>query len=95
MGLLQKKIQVDIDGDKKSDFQLDLKTIIIVITGIVSLTMTYTKLQKDIEEAKRLPPIETHDVIDNKILSLEKEIEMLQTQYGKRLDKIEDKVYKR
>tara|TARA_R110000796_G_scaffold91207_1_gene195273 strand:+ start:125 stop:412 length:288 start_codon:yes stop_codon:yes gene_type:complete len=95
MGLLQKKIQVDIDGDKKSDFQLDLKTIIIVITGIVSLTMTYTKLQKDIEEAKRLPPIETHDVIDNKILVLEKEIEMLQTQYGKRLDKIEDKVYKR
>ena len=95
MGLLQKKIQVDIDGDKKSDFQLDLKTIIIVITGIVSLTMTYTKLQKDIEEAKRLPPIETHDVIDNKILVLEKEIEMLQTQYSKRLDKIEDKVYKR
>jgi|TARA_R110000851_G_scaffold136430_1_gene272038 hypothetical protein len=95
MGLLQKKIQVDIDGDKKPDFQLDLKTIIIVITGIVSLTMTYTTLQKDIEEAKRLPPIETHDVIDNKIIVLEKEIEMLQDQYGKRLDKIEDKVYKR
>ncbi len=57
--------------------------------------MTYTTLQKDIEEAKRLPPIETHDVIDNKIIVLEKEIEMLQDQYGKRLDKIEDKVYER
>ena len=60
--------------------------------------MTYSTLTKqielnkqEIELAKKLPPAESHELIDQKILFLEEHIK----EQNIRLDKIEDKVYKR
>ena len=95
---MRKEVGVDIDGDGKPDLSLDLKTLILVIGGIISITMTYSTLTKqielnkqEIELAKELPPAQSHDLIDQKILFLEEHIK----EQNARLDKIEDKVYKR
>ena len=95
---MNKKVNLDIDGDGKPDLHLDLKTIILVIGGIISITMTYTTLTKQIEinkqqieVAKKLPPLESHDILEQKILFLEQFIKS----ESDRLDKIEDKIYKR
>ena len=60
--------------------------------------MTYSTLTKqielnkqEIEVAKELPPAQSHELIDQKILFLEEHIK----EQNARLDKIEDKVYKR
>tara|TARA_R110000796_G_scaffold17040_1_gene52668 strand:- start:293 stop:589 length:297 start_codon:yes stop_codon:yes gene_type:complete len=98
MGIENKKVNVDIDGDGKPDLNLDLKTIIMVVGGIVSLTMTYSTLTKqielnkqEIEVAKTLPPKQSQELLKQKIEFLENHIEI----ESKRLDKIEDKIYKR
>ena len=95
---MNKKVNLDIDNDGKPDFSLDLKTIILVVGGIVSLTMTYSTLTKqielnkqEIEVAKKLPPQQSHDLLEQKIQFLENKIDV----ESKRLDKIEDKIYKR
>ena len=88
----------DFDGDGKPDLNLDLKTIIMVVGGIISLTMTYSTLTKqielnkqEIEVAKKLPPSQSLEVVKQRIEFLEGQIEAK----DKRLDKIEDKIYKR
>tara|TARA_R110002049_G_scaffold150789_1_gene313979 strand:+ start:283 stop:579 length:297 start_codon:yes stop_codon:yes gene_type:complete len=98
MGIENKKVNVDIDGDGKPDLNLDLKTLILVIGGVVSLTMTYSTLtkqielnKKEIEIAKKLPPAQSNEILKQKILFLEQHIET----EAKRLDKLEDKIYKR
>jgi hypothetical protein len=60
--------------------------------------MTYTTLTEQIqvnkagiEEAKKLPPQQSHELIDQKILFLEQHIK----EQNARLDKIEDKIYRR
>ena len=95
---MNKKLKLDVDGDGKSDLNLDLKTLILVIGGIISITMTYSTLTKQIEinkqqieVAKKLPPIESHEILEQKILFLEQFIKS----ESDRLDKIEDKIYKR
>ena len=95
---LKKNLGLDIDGDGKPDLNLDLKTLILVIGGIISITMTYSTLTKqielnkqEIEIAKQLPPAQSHELIDQKILFLEEHIK----EQNARLDKMEDKVYKR
>jgi len=95
---LKKNLGLDIDGDGKPDLNLDLKTLILVVGGIISITMTYSTLTKqielnkqEIEIAKELPPAQSHELIDQKILFLEEHIK----EQNARLDKIEDKVYKR
>ena len=95
---MKKEIGVDIDGDGKPDLSLDLKTVILIIGGLISITMTYSTLTKqiainasEIEVAKQLPPMQSHDLIDQKILFLEDHIK----EQNIRLDKIEDKVYRR
>ena len=98
MGIENKKVNVDIDGDGRPDLNLDLKTIIMVVGGIISLTMTYSTLTKqielnkqEIEVAKKLPPQQSHELLEQKIQFLENKIDV----ETKRLDKIEDKIYKR
>ncbi|MAO20582.1 MAG: hypothetical protein CMJ25_07505 [Phycisphaerae bacterium] len=93
-----KEVGLDIDNDGKPDLSLDLKTIILVVGGIISLTMTYSTLTKqielnkqEIEVAKQLPPQKSHDLLEQKIQFLENKIDV----EAKRLDKIEDKIYKR
>jgi len=95
---MKKEIGVDIDGDGKPDLSLDLKTVILIIGGLISITMTYSTLTKqiainasEIEVAKQLPPMQSHDLIDQKITFLEEHIK----EQNIRLDKIEDKVYRR
>ena len=39
----------------KSEFTLDLKTIILFVGGVLSLSATYFTLTAEIEEAKKLP----------------------------------------
>ena len=60
--------------------------------------MTYSTLTKqielnkqEIEVAKQLPPQKSHDLLEQKIQFLENKIDV----EAKRLDKIEDKIYKR
>jgi len=95
---IKKNLGLDIDGDGKPDLNLDLKTLILVVGGIISITMTYSTLTKqielnkqEIEIAKELPPAQSHELIDQKITFLEDHIK----EQNARLDKIEDKVYKR
>tara|TARA_B100000530_G_C15908619_1_gene468392 strand:- start:684 stop:1022 length:339 start_codon:yes stop_codon:yes gene_type:complete len=46
---------IDVDGDGKSDFSINLKTIGMLVAGIVTLVGMWFTLQSDIEEAKELP----------------------------------------
>ena len=96
--MLNKKVDIDIDGDNKPDLQIDLKTVIMAIGGVISLVLTYTTLKEqiavnaaEIEIAKQMPPMQSHDLIDQKILFLEEHIK----EQNIRLDKMEDKVYRR
>ena len=94
MALANKKVDVDIDGDGIPDVKVTLKEIILVIGGIISLVMTYTTLQAEIEEAKKLPPHEDHSKIDQQMKFLENKLESIEKQHDRRLDNLENKVYK-
>ena len=97
--LLNKKVSVDIDGDGKSDVKIDIKFLGLLVGGIISLTMTYSQLTAEIEVAKTLPEykIEQDDtkVINQKIDYLIKELEKYEEQTNRRLNSLEDKVYKK
>ena len=76
-----KTIGIDIDGDKKPDFKVDVKSIAIVIGFIIS---------------KELPAYEVKETSDGLLLKqkvqyLEKEIEKLED----KVNDLENKVYKR
>ena len=53
------KLGLDVDGDGKRDFHINLKTIGMVIAAVISMTIFYMQIQADIEEAKLLPKIGT------------------------------------
>ena len=95
---MKKGVGIDLDNDGKPDIFFDLKTLILVVGGIISVTMTYATLTRmieinkvQIEVAKKLPPKESLDIINQKILFLEQYIKT----ESERLDKLEDKIYKR
>tara|TARA_R100000541_G_C1830562_1_gene74069 strand:+ start:57 stop:356 length:300 start_codon:yes stop_codon:yes gene_type:complete len=99
---MKKEVGVDIDGDGKPDLNLDLKTLILVVGGIISITMTYSTLtkqieinKKEIEIAKELPPAKSHEILEQKIIFLEDYIEKLEENQDKRIDQLEKKVYRR
>ena len=94
--ILDKQVGIDIDGDKKPDIKLDIKTIAIVVGFIVSGSMGYQTLKQEIELAKELPVYEVRETSDGllqkqKIEYLEKEIEKLEA----KVDELENKVYKK
>jgi polyhydroxyalkanoate synthesis regulator phasin len=77
-----KTIGIDIDGDKKPDFKIDVKSI--------------ANLKQEIELAKELPTYEVKETSDGlllkqKVTYLEKEIEKLE----EKVSDLENKVYKR
>jgi|TARA_Y100001963_G_scaffold82865_1_gene114844 TolA-binding protein len=84
--------------NEKSEFTVDLKLIILVVSMVVSLSATYFTLQADIEEAKKLPkmPISEKEfelkdaLIRQTILNNGQQLETQQEQ----LNKIEDKIDK-
>ena len=91
--ILDNKVGIDIDGDKKPDIKLDIKSILIVGGFLISGAMSYSNLKQEIEIAKELPEQVQIDVkaFDTKIEYLQREIDKLE----KTIDDLEDKVYKR
>jgi hypothetical protein len=91
------KLGVDIDGDGKPDFSLDLKTIggfVVLISTIIGMWFT---LQGDIQEAKELPlpPIERmefdmkDELIRQTIMDTQEDVEMILD----KLEKIDERIY--
>jgi hypothetical protein len=83
--------------NEKSEFTLDLKTIIMIVGFVTSLSATYFTLQADIEVAKTLPKMP----ISEKEFQLKDELirttimsnaERLQKIEGK-IDKIDERLY--
>ena len=91
--ILDKKVGIDVDGDKKPDIKLDIKSILIVGGFLISGAMSYSNLKQEIEIAKELPKQVEVDVaaFDTKIDYLQKEVDSLE----KQVDDLEGKVYKR
>tara|TARA_R110000744_G_scaffold143565_2_gene255533 strand:- start:13391 stop:13639 length:249 start_codon:yes stop_codon:yes gene_type:complete len=48
-------MKIDFNNNGVSDFNLDLKTLILIVGGIISLTLTYSSLLSEIQLAKELP----------------------------------------
>ena len=94
--ILDKQVGIDIDGDKKPDIKLDIKSIAIVVGFLVSGVTGYNQLKQEIEIAKELPVYEVRETSDGlllkqKVTYLEKEIEKLE----EKVNDLENKVYKR
>ena len=89
-------INIDLDNDKNIDLNLDLKTIILIITGIISLTMTYSNLMKEIELAKTLPTQQEVDIeyITKDINTLNNKLKSIESKHNNRLVNLEKKVFK-
>ena len=96
--MLNKKVAVDLDSDGKSDLKIDVKFLGLLIGGIISLTTAYSTLQADIEIAKTLPEqIQQDDtkVINQKRDFIIKEMERFEDDTKRRIESLEDKVYKK
>ena len=85
-----------MEVNENTQLTLDLKTIAIIIGCAVSVATLYFALQKDIEEAKRLPePIISRTEYDLKdqlirqtIMDTQKKVD----ENGNKLDKIEQRL---
>ena len=83
--------------NENTKLTVDIKTIVIVVSGIISLVTMYFALQKDIEEAKRLPepPVSRTEydlkdqLIRETIINTQQKVE----ENSKKLDNIDAKLY--
>lgn len=82
---------------ESTELTLDLKTIILVIGGIVSLVTMYFALQKDIELAKELPKPEVsrteYDLKDQLIRETIINTQQKVQENSDKLDRIDAKLY--
>ena len=82
---------------KESKLVLSLETIGALAVAIATLVGMYYALQSDIDEAKRLPPAEVsrteYDLKDRLIRETIINIEDKVDDNGKKLDKIEERLY--
>ena len=53
------EVGLDIDGDGKPDFKINLRAIGMVVAAIVAGTMFYYQIMEEIELAKQLPKVGT------------------------------------
>ena len=53
------EVGLDIDGDGKPDFKINLRAICMVVAAIVAGTMFYYQIMEEIELAKQLPKVGT------------------------------------
>ena len=53
------EIGLDVDGDGKPDFKINLRAIGMVVVAIISGTMFYYQIMEEIELAKELPKVGT------------------------------------
>ncbi len=82
---------------ENSKFTLDLKTIAIVVSGAVTISLMYADLNKGMEEAKLLPeaPVTRSEydlkdlLIREQIMNTAKKVE----ENSDKLDKIDEKLY--
>ncbi|MDB4493344.1 hypothetical protein N9216_01890 [Pseudomonadales bacterium] len=83
---------------ENTELTLDLKTIVLVVSGAVSFAGLYFTLQKDIELAKELPePPVTRTEYDLKDQLVRETIMNTQSKVQEnsdKLDKIDEKLYK-
>jgi len=90
-------VGVDIDGDGKPDFALDLKTIGMFVVGISTVIGMWFTLKADIQEAKELPvpPIERvefdmkDELIRQTIMDTQDDVDKILEE----LEKIDDRLY--
>ena len=47
------KLGLDVDGDGKPDFHINLKTIGMAIAAVISMTIFYMQIQADIEQKQK------------------------------------------
>ena len=88
---------LDIDGDGKADVKISLKTIGMLIGGIVGLAGMWFTLKQDIAEAKELPkPVIDRveydlkdELIRQTIMDTQEDVEDIKDQ----LDKIDERLY--
>jgi len=84
--------------DDKTEFTLDIKTIVVIISFVVSLCGMWFALQADIELAKKLPKPEVSrteydlkdQLIRETIMNTQEQVE----ENGEKLDLIEQRLYK-
>ena len=82
---------------KDSKFSLSIETLGALALGLATLIGMWYSLQADIDEAKKLPPPEVSrteydlkdELIRNSVLNIEEKVQ----DNGKKLDKIEERVY--
>ena len=67
------QLNVDVDGDKKPDFQVDFKTLIMAVGMVVSLTLSYAMLKTEIEGKIALLDAIKHETLINIALMLHEE----------------------
>ena len=90
--------------NESSNFTLDLKTIILMVGGVVSLSATYFTLMAEVEVAKTLPemPISEKEfelkdaLIRQTILNNGTQLKNQQEQLNKienKIDKIDERLY--
>ena len=83
--------------DEKTQLTLDLKTIGVIISFVISLTTMWYAIQADIELAKKLPKPEVSrteydlkdQLIRETIINTQEQVEA----NGKKLDLIEQRLY--
>lgn len=91
------QLGIDVDGDGKPDFSLDLKTIGMFIVMISTVIGMWFTLQSDIKEAKELPlpPIERmefdmkDELIRQTIMDTQKDVDEILD----KLEKIDERIY--
>jgi hypothetical protein len=83
---------------EKSELTLDLKFIMLIGAGLLSLSATFFTLKAEIEEAKKLPkmPMSSQEIIlkDELIRKTVLNLEKQQENHKEQLDKIEEKIDK-
>ena len=76
---------------------IDMKTVILVISGIISLTTMYFALQKDIELAKQLPEPELtrmeYDLKDEMVRKSIMQTQQKVEENSEKLDEIDSKLF--
>ena len=84
------KLKIDLNGN---DIVVDMKTLIMVIGGIISLTLTYATLKAEIEIAKQLPVAQeiNYDLVKEKQEQLEATDVRIERQLVKSLERLEKK----
>jgi len=88
--MAKNKLKIDLNGN---DIVIDMKSLIMVIGGIISLTLTYAMLRSEIEIAKRLPVAQeiNLELLERKQEELEATDIRIERQLIRRIEKLEGK----